>query len=395
MQVRSKHIVLGVGGGIAAFKSVYLLRELGRAGFDVRVAMTPSAKHFVTPLSFAALSRHPVESDLWISPQGEEKHVELASWADAMVVAPATANLLARISHGMADDILAATLLCFKGPVFIAPAMHPSMWSHPATKHNIAILKERGVQLIGPEHGALANGEQGLGRMSEPQHIVEKLQAKLFAKQDYANKRVLVTAGPTYEDIDPVRYLTNRSSGKMGFALAEQALARGAEVTLVAGPVKLDCSNSIRRIDVRSAEEMNRVVLEHSPKNDVVIMAAAVADYRPAKKVDQKIKKSSEPRSLELSPNPDILANISKKKTENMPILAGFCLETDNLVNSAREKLERKGADLIVANLANKALEGDHTELTLVDKQNAKALGAMSKTQAANAVLDALIAKVK
>jgi phosphopantothenoylcysteine decarboxylase/phosphopantothenate--cysteine ligase len=387
MSLQGKRIVVGLGGGIAAFKSVQLVRELMRRGAEVRVVMTEAATRFVGPITFAGLTGKPAVTDLWAKDYAGEVHVELGEWADAVVVAPATMNLLARAVNGQANDALLATLACARGEVFFAPAMHQRMWAHPATRSNVSVLAERGAFVLGPVTGALANGEIGEGRMMEPEEIADAVESQLAHRNDLAGARILITAGPTLEDLDPVRFLCNRSSGRMGYAIASKALRRGAEVTIVSGPVHQAIPVGAEIIQVRSAAEMHAAVMSRFDKHDVVIMAAAVADYRPAKQEPQKIKKGGT-LQLELVRNPDILADVGAKRVELPSVLVGFALETESLEQSARDKLERKAADLIVANEASAGLGGDTNRATLVDAGSATALPEMSKLALADQILD-------
>jgi phosphopantothenoylcysteine decarboxylase/phosphopantothenate--cysteine ligase len=387
MSLQGKRIVIGIGGGIAAFKAVQLVRELMRRGAEVRVVMTKAATHFVGPITFAGLTGKPAVTDLWVTDYAGEIHVELGEWADAIVVAPATMNLMARATAGQADDVVLATLACARGDVFFAPAMHHRMWSHQATRTNVELLIDRGAVLLGPETGALANGEIGQGRMMEPEDIAEELENHFARADDLAGAHVLITAGPTYEDLDPVRFIGNRSSGRMGYALASQALRRGASVTLVSGPVHLPEPRGADVVRVRSAREMHEAVMQRFKETDVVIMAAAVADYRPEHREPHKIKKGGN-LQLALVRNPDILADVGAKRAQRPAVLVGFALETENLEQAARGKLERKAADLIVANAASAGLAGDTNRATLVDPSSATPLPEMSKQALANQILD-------
>ena len=387
MSLQGKRIVVGLGGGIAAFKAVELVRELMRRGAEVRVAMTEAAGHFVGPITFAGLTGQPAVTDLWAKDYGGEVHVELGDWADALVIAPATMNLLARAATGQANDAVLATLACARGEVFFAPAMHSRMWSHPATQANVRTLRERGAQVLGPVTGALANGEVGEGRMMEPQEIAQALESHFSHTDDLTAVRILITAGPTYEDLDPVRFLGNRSTGRMGYALATEAQRRGASVTLVSGPVHLPSPSGVEVIQVRSATEMHEAVMSRFQQFDVVIMAAAVADDRPKRRSAEKIKKSGN-LALELLQNPDILADVGAQRTQQPQVLVGFALETEHLEQSAQEKLRRKAADLIVANEAVHGLGGDTNRATLVDAKSATPLPEMTKHALANQILD-------
>jgi phosphopantothenoylcysteine decarboxylase/phosphopantothenate--cysteine ligase len=387
MSLQGKRIVVGLGGGIAAFKAVELVRELMRRGAEVRVVMTEAATHFVGPITFAGLTGKPAVTDLWATDFAGEVHVQLGEWADAIVIAPATMNLMARAASGQANDVVLATLACARGDVFFVPSMHHRMWAHPATQSNAGALADRGAAILGPVVGPLANGEVGEGRMMEPVDIAEQVESHLSHASDLAGSRVLITAGPTHEDLDPVRFLGNRSSGRMGYAIASQALRRGAHVTLVSGPVHLPAPSGADLVQVRSAAEMHAEVMSRFKRFDVVIMAAAVADYRPAKREAHKIKKG-EALELELVRNPDILASVGAKRTRQPSVLVGFALETENLEQSARDKLERKAADLIIANEAGAGLGGDTNRATLIDATASTRLPEMSKLALANQILD-------
>lgn len=403
VMLSGKRIVVGIGGGIAAFKAVELVRELGRRGAQVRVVMTPAATRFVGPITFTGLLGQPPVVDLWDPSYRGEVHVELGEWADAMVVAPATMNLIARAVHGHADDAVLATLACTDGPRVFAPAMHPRMWAQPSTQRNVATLRADGTLLVGPVDGPLANGGTGLGRMAEPVAIVDALANHLAGEAsqrpaDLAGLKVLISAGPTFEDLDPVRFLGNRSTGKMGFALANRARARGAEVVLVSGPVTLPDPVGVNTVRVRSAREMHAAVKTQVGAGvDVVIMAAAVADYRPATKADHKIKKAGD-RALELVRNVDILAELGAERAERMgssgaphPVLIGFALETNDIENHARGKLASKRCDLIVANEARHGFGGDTNLAHLVTAAGIQNLESMSKDALADHILDAAL----
>jgi len=387
MYLEGKRIVVGLGGGIAAFKAVQLVRELMRRGAEVRVVMTEAATRFVGPITFSGLTGKPTVTDLWAEDYAGEVHVELGDWADAIVIAPATMNLLARAASGQANDAVLATLACARGDVFFAPAMHQRMWSHPATQSNVRALIDRGATVLGPVTGPLANGEIGEGRMVEPEDLVEAIESQLAHADDLSGTRILVTAGPTHEDLDPVRFLGNRSSGKMGYAIATQALRRGAEVTIVSGPVHLPVPLDAEVVHVRSAKDMYESVMSRFDRFDVVIMAAAVADYRPEQRAEHKIKKGGSLK-LALVRNPDILADVGAKRVGQPSVLVGFALETENLEKAAREKLQRKAADLIVANQASAGLGGESNRATLVDASSATALPEMSKRALADQILD-------
>ncbi len=387
MSLQGKRIVVGLGGGIAAFKAVRLVRELMRRGAEVRVVMTEAATRFVGPITFAGLTGKPTVTDLWAEDYAGEVHVELGEWADAVVIAPATMNLMARATSGQANDALLATLACARGDVFFVPSMHQRMWLHPATQSNARALTDRGALVLGPVNGPLANGEVGEGRMLEPDDIADAVESHLAHSDDLAGTRVLITAGPTHEDLDPVRFLGNRSSGRMGYAIAAQALRRGAEVTLVSGPVQLPVPAGVEVVHVRSARQMHEAVMSRFDRFDVVIMAAAVADYRPVQRAAQKIKKGGG-MTLELVRNPDILADVGAKRVQQPSVLVGFALETENLEQAARGKLEQKAADLIVANEASIGLGGESNRATLVDATSASPLPEMSKRALADQILD-------
>lgn len=347
-----RRILLAISGGIAAYKAPELVRQLKRAGHEVRCMLTPEAERFVSALSLQAVSGESVRRDLFDpGEEGEIDHIGLADWADLVLVAPATANLLAKMAHGLADDLVTAVLLATRAPVLVAPAMNVNMWSHPATQTNLATLRERGVATVGPDAGELACGWEGLGRMSDPSVIAEAAAGQLVPAS-LEGVGVLVTAGGTAEPIDAVRSVTNRSSGKMGFAIAAEAARRGARVTLVAGPTSLPTPHGVERVDVGSALEMREAVLGAFEESEIVVKAAAVADFRPVNASDRKIKKEQmaegERMTLELVQNPDILQEISAKKGDRT--IVGFAAESHDVIAAAQRKLARKGCDLIVAN---------------------------------------------
>jgi phosphopantothenoylcysteine decarboxylase/phosphopantothenate--cysteine ligase len=391
-----RKVALAVTGSIAAYKAVEVARLLGKAGATVLPVMTQSAARFVGPVTFAGITGRAVASDMWDASFAGEMHVSLAGEADVIAIVPATADVLARLAQGRADDLVAALALCARGPVIAAPAMHPRMWTHPATQRNVAELAAQGrVALVGPVVGEVASGETGPGRMAEPEAIVAAISAAL-APHDLAGKRVVVTAGPTLEDIDPVRFLGNRSSGKMGFAVAERAAARGAEVTLIAGPVDLPTPSRVHRVDVRSALTMRDAVWKALGKDlayaDALVMTAAVADHRPAEVSPHKIKKKSgEAHAIALVENPDILAEVGAARTGTRPVLVGFAVETGEppaLVAYARRKLEEKRVDFVVANPAGESFAQDHNRATLVDQAGTEELPRMTKVALADAILD-------
>ena len=347
---RAPRILLGVAGGIAAYKSAELVRLLRAGGAEVQVVMTAAAREFIGPATLQALSGRPVRDSLWdAAAEAAMGHIELARWADRILIAPATADVLARLAQGRADDLLTTLCLASDRPLRLAPAMNRLMWAHPATQANIETLKARGARILGPGVGAQACGETGEGRMLEPAELAASLLAELAPTvTGLAGRRLLINAGPTFEDIDPVRFLGNRSSGKMGFALAEVAVASGADVTLVAGPVSLQTPPGVRRIDVRSAAQMHAAVMQAVDTAEVFIAAAAVADYRPREVAAQKIKKSADALTIECVRNPDIVAEVAAR--QNRPLVVGFAAETTEVERYARDKLERKRLDLIAAN---------------------------------------------
>ncbi|MBR9729527.1 bifunctional phosphopantothenoylcysteine decarboxylase/phosphopantothenate--cysteine ligase CoaBC [Shewanella intestini] len=343
-----KKVLLGIGGGIAAYKSADLIRRLKERGADVRVIMTQSAMEFITPLTLQALSGHPVASDL-LDPAAEAAmgHIELARWADVVLVAPATANIIARVNAGMADELLTTTCLATEAPIVLCPAMNQVMYQNIATQENLANLARKGRTIWGPDSGSQACGEVGPGRMLEPLDIATRL-VTFFGPQPLAGKKVMITAGPTREAIDPVRYISNHSSGKMGFALAHAAKQMGAEVTLVAGPVNLPTPNMVSRVNVESAQQMLDKVLEQVQQQDIFIACAAVADYRVSTIADEKIKKSADDIQLALSKNPDIVATVAS--LDKRPFTVGFAAETSNVEQYARGKLHNKNLNMIAAN---------------------------------------------
>ena len=342
-----RRVLLGVAGGVAAYKVAGVARQLVSAGADVRVVMTASAARFVGADTFAALTGNPVHASLWEEP-GTVLHVELAHEADVALVAPATAHTIAKLAHGMADDLLSATLLEADCPLVVAPAMHTGMWQHPATRGNVVTLEERGVRFVGPVSGPLAHGDEGVGRMAEPEEIVAAVEAAVAKGGDLAGRRVLVTAGPTQEPLDPVRFIGNRSSGKMGIAVAIEATARGAEVHLVLGPGTVGPPPGLRTVQVTTAEQMRAAVLREASEADAVVMAAAVADFRPEREAPGKLKKQDGTPQLSLVPTPDILRELGASRGGG--ILVGFAAETSDLEANGRRKLEEKGLDLIVVN---------------------------------------------
>lgn len=391
-----KRIVLGVTGGIAAYKTAELVRLLVKQGAVVQVVMTEAARQFITPLTLEALSGRPVACDMFQLGEGSSiDHVRIADEADLLLIAPATAHVIARLAHGLADDLLTTLALVTRAPLLLAPAMNVNMWRHQQTQANLDKLIEHGAALVGPAAGSLACGWVGAGRMSEPNDILEAC-SHLLAPRDLEGQTLLVTAGPTHEPIDPVRYLGNRSSGKMGFAIARRAAARGARVTLVAGPVALPTPAGVERIDVVSAEEMLRAVLEHEAGAHCIVKAAAVADFRPVQRANEKIKRGSSARlTLELEANPDILATLVERRRARggeKPLLVGFAAETQALEENARAKLEAKGCDLLVANDVSRPESGfdsdDNQVVLLTPGQVPGRLPLLSKDAVADRVLD-------
>jgi phosphopantothenoylcysteine decarboxylase/phosphopantothenate--cysteine ligase len=386
MALTGKRILLGLTGGIAAYKAAELTRLLVRGGADVRVAMTEAATRFVAPLTFQALSGQPVWTDLWDPrvPDGMG-HIELSRDRELIVVAPASADFMAKLANGAADDLLSTLCVARRCPLLVAPAMNVEMWQNAATQRNVARLREDGVRFAGPAAGEQACGEVGLGRMLEPPQLLAEIEA-LFGPRLLQGKRVLVTAGPTQEPIDPVRVITNLSSGKMGYAVARAAQEAGAEVTLVSGPVALATPPGVARIDVRTAEEMFRAVKEAATSADVFISVAAVADYRAKRPSAQKVKKANgAPLRLELEENPDILATIAAMK--NPPFCVGFAAESEDLARHATEKRARKKIPLLAANLAQDALGRDENAIRLYDERGEHDLGRGSKLELARKLL--------
>ena len=388
-----KRIVLGVTGGIAAYKGCELVSRLKKQGAEVRVVLTEHACKFVPPLSFEALSGNPAHVDTFAPRDGME-HIALAKWADVFVVAPATANCIAKLAWGLADDLLSTTALAVTCPVLAAPAMNANMYRHPATQANLETLKGRGVHIVGPESGHLACGDADVGRMSEPAAIVEAIDGILNPRRDFEGVRVLVTAGPTVERIDPVRYITNRSTGKMGYAIAEAARDRGADVALVSGPVSLPKPAGLAVVGIESSAQLCEAVLARSEWADVVIQAAAPADFRPVKMADSKIKKTGAGMTLELENTTDIAAELGRRKRPGQ-VLVAFAAETDDLLENARGKLDRKNADLIVANDVSRKDAGfgvDTNAVTLITHEDVTEHPLMTKRQAADAILDRIAA---
>ncbi|UCF56859.1 MAG: bifunctional phosphopantothenoylcysteine decarboxylase/phosphopantothenate--cysteine ligase CoaBC [Deltaproteobacteria bacterium] len=363
--MKDKKVIVGVTGGIAAYKAAELVRLLVKAGARTKVAMTASATKFVTPLTFEALSGNRVVWDMWGHGSAPMDHINWGQEADLIIIAPATANFIAKMAHGIGDDFLSTMILAATARILVCPSMNTQMFLNPAVQNNIKQLKERGYALMEPSEGELACGAEGPGRLPEPAEILEHARM-LLSEQDLSGLRILVTAGPTVEPIDPVRYITNRSSGKMGYALARAARRRGADVLLVSGPTDLTPPNDVTFFGVKTTEEMKQAVLDHSQQYDVIIKAAAVSDYRPREKAAQKIKKGKETQTIELVQNPDILAELGSRKGNSRCILVGFSAETEDLLANATEKLQQKNLDMIVANDVSKEDAGFESDTNLV-----------------------------
>ncbi len=394
-----KNILLGITGGIAAYKTANLVRLLKKSSANVQVVMTPYAKEFITPLTLSTLSENPVHSEFSDEDTGEwDSHVELGLWADLFIIAPATANTIGKMATGLCDNLLMATYLSAKCPVFIAPAMDLDMYKHETTKSNIIKLKANGNKIIEAQVGELASGLVGKGRMEEPEAIVNQVEEYLREGLPLTEKKVLITAGPTVEQIDPVRFIGNNSTGKMGYALAEKANELGASVTLVSGPTTIDATKAIERIDVKSAEEMYNAVHDNYKNADIIIMAAAVADYTPQSLQENKIKKSDAALQIELKPTKDILASIGEVKKDNQ-LLVGFALETNNEETNAKDKLARKKLDLIVLNSLNDKGAGfgfDTNRITIIDKNNKiEEYELKSKSEVASDIFNKIISLLK
>jgi len=394
MSLQNKNILLGISGGIAAYKSAVLARLLIKAGANVKVVMTQGGQAFVTPLTFQALTGEPVRTEL-LDPEHEAAmgHIELARWADLILIAPASANTIARIALGRADDLLSTLCLAAKSPIAVAPAMNQQMWAQPTTTENIATLKKNGTLLLGPDAGDQACGDIGLGRMREPEDLLKDV-TEHFNTGALAGQRVLITAGPTREPIDPVRFISNRSSGKMGYAVAAAAIDAGASVTLVSGPVVQDTPRSVQRIDVETAQEMYDAVMAEVSAHDIFIATAAVADYRVANRTDQKIKKTDGSPELQFELNKDILATVAA--LENAPFTVGFAAETQALEKYAKAKLERKNLDMIAANPVGDGQGFDQADnqLHVFWRTGDKQLPNMPKSKLARQLID-LVANIK
>lgn len=399
--LKGKKIVLGITGSIAAYKSCLIIRELIKSGAEVQVVITPAGKEFITPITLSALTHKPVVSEFFSQKDGTwNSHVDLGLWADAMVIAPCTAATLGKMANGVADNMLITTYLSMKAPVFIAPAMDLDMYKHASTQKNIETLRSFGNHIIEPGSGFLASGLEGKGRMEEPENIVKAL-ADFFSTssesqsyiEDLKDKKILITAGPTYEKIDPVRFIGNYSSGKMGFALAEECSRRGAKVVLVAGPVSLTCSDSIQRVDVESCKEMYDAAVGEFPNCDAAILCAAVADFRPEEIAEQKIKRVGDDLLLKLKPTQDIAATIGTMKGEGQRIVA-FALETNEEESNAQRKLEKKNADFIVLNstrIPGTTFQADDNQISIINKEGKKSYAKKPKTEVARDIIDELV----
>lgn len=400
--LEGKKIVLGITGSIAAYKSCLLIRELIKKGAEVQVVITPAGKEFITPITLSALTHKPVISEFFSQKDGTwNSHVDLGLWADAMVIAPCTAASLGKMANGVADNMLITTYLSMKAPVFIAPAMDLDMYKHLSTQKNLETLRGYGYHIIEPANGFLASGLEGKGRMEEPENIVKSLEyffsesitPKYAERGDLQGKTILITAGPTYERLDPVRFIGNYSSGKMGFALAEDCLQRGAKVILIAGPVSLTCSAAIERIDVESCNEMYDATVREYPKCDAAILCAAVADFRPQQIANHKIKREGDNLTLTLIPTQDIAATIGKMKSEKQRLVV-FALETNEEEYNARKKLERKKADFIVLNSTRNpgtTFQSDDNQITIISKDRKKVYDKKPKAEVARDIINELV----
>lgn len=402
--LKGKKIVLGITGSIAAYKACLIIRGLIKRGAEVQVVITPSGKEFITPITLSALTHKPVISEFFSQRDGTwNSHVDLGLWADAMLIAPCTASTLAKMANGVADNMLITTYLSMKAPVFIAPAMDLDMYRHPSTQHNMDTLRSYGNHIVEPASGFLASGLEGKGRMEEPENIIAALERELAheggeepstteVRPTLSGKRILITAGPTYEKIDPVRFIGNYSSGKMGFALAEECRKRGAEVTLVAGPVALQCHPDIHRIDVESCEEMFKAATEAFANEDAAILCAAVADFKPAQVNDVKIKRKGDGLHIDLVPTQDIAATLGKMKTERQHIVA-FALETNNEEKNAEEKRRKKNADFIVLNstrIPGTTFRSDDNQIAIISAEGRTNYPKKSKDKVAADIIDQL-----
>ena len=395
--LKGKKIVLGITGSIAAYKACLIIRGLIKAGAEVQVVITPAGKEFITPITLSALTQKPVISEFFSQRDGTwHSHVALGLWADAMLIAPCTASTLGKMANGVADNMLITTYLSMKAPVFIAPAMDLDMFQHPSTQANIERLKSFGNHFIDPQSGFLASGLEGKGRMEEPENIVACLD-HFFEPKDLQGKRIMITAGPTYEKIDPVRFIGNYSSGKMGFALAEECARRGADVTLIAGPVSIQSSSAIHRIDVESCDEMYQAATANFPQQDAAILCAAVADFKPETTASQKIKREKDDLVIRLQPTHDIAAQLGRMKTSRQT-LVGFALETNDEQANAQKKLEKKNLDFIVLNsLRNKGtcFQSDENQISILSAQGQVDYDKKSKSEVARDIIDELSKRLR
>lgn len=391
--LKGKHIVLGITGSIAAYKAASLARLFIKAGAEVQIVITPAGKEFITPVTLSALTGKPVVSEFFTANDGTwHSHVDLGLWADLMIIAPATASTIGKMAHGIADNMLITTYLSMKAPVFVAPAMDLDMFAHPTTQHNLNLLKSYGNTIIEPEAGELASHLVGKGRMEEPEKIFETVTCFFESQNKLAGKKVVITAGPTYEKIDPVRFIGNYSSGKMGYALAETCAEYGAEVILISGPVNLTLNHpNIKRIDVESAEQMYNTAIEQFTTADSAILCAAVADYRPKQKEDSKIKRKSDEIDLKLVKNRDIAASLGAMKTKKQTLI-GFALETDHEYENALKKIETKNLDFIVLNSLNDKGAGfqhDTNKISIIDKHGSRTdFDLKTKKEVANDIIE-------
>lgn len=391
--LKGKHIVLGITGSIAAYKAASLARLFIKAGAEVQIVITPAGKEFITPVTLSALTGKPVVSEFFTANDGTwHSHVDLGLWADLMIIAPATASTIGKMAHGIADNMLITTYLSMKAPIFVAPAMDLDMFAHPTTQHNLNLLKSYGNTIIEPEAGELASHLVGKGRMEEPEKIFEVVTCFFESQNKLAGKKIVITAGPTYEKIDPVRFIGNYSSGKMGFALAETCAEYGAEVILISGPVNLTLNHpNIKRIDVESAEQMYNTAIEQFTTADSAILCAAVADYRPKQKEDSKIKRKSDEMDLKLVKNRDIAASLGAMKTKKQTLI-GFALETDHEYENALKKIETKNLDFIVLNSLNDKGAGfqhDTNKISIIDKHGSRTdFDLKTKKEVANDIIE-------
>ncbi len=394
--LKGKKIVLGITGSIAAYKACYIIRLLVKAGAEVQVVITPAGKEFITPITLSALTQKPVISEFFSQRDGTwHSHVALGLWADAMLIAPCTASTLGKMASGVADNMLITTYLSMKAPVFVAPAMDLDMYQHPTTQQNMEKLRSFGNHIIEPQSGFLASGLEGKGRMEEPEKIVEYLD-RFFEPKDLEGKHILITAGPTYEKIDPVRFIGNYSSGKMGFALAEECSRRGAEVTLIAGPVNRECSAAIKRIDVENCEEMYQAATAEYEKADAAILCAAVADFRPEQVAEQKIKREKDDLTIRLKPTHDIAAQLGQMKKKGQ-LLIGFALETNDEETNAQKKLEKKNLDFIVLNSLRRkgtCFQSDENQITIITHDGQKDYDKKPKKEVAKDIVDEMVSRL-